>query len=441
MTRELLIPLAGLWLTVSLKCVVIHAIAALISTTWARHRPAWRSFIWMAALASFPGLTVLEWTGAGSNQAAAALFTQVPYFGLSIGVHAYGAISLILLGLILHSAVRLRLLRSYSAPLGVRLDSIEGADRAELAEPPVLLKTAELLRNGHLNASTSFGVLRPVIVLPDSPIGTTYSHFVQAALVHELIKVLRFDALWTLLARLVQCGWFAHPLAWRAFRHYCLAREQVCDRWTVRATRDVSGYELHLLALTRSSHRRGPMSLDMPMDWTGPCGIRARITDLQNYQRAESLQPWPTVAATVVWMLLLALLAAIGYEPTASSHGLMIHILPMLMGAAGALSAGAALALVILIARARRARLTPPVDGVAGRSRQTLADCVQRLEREWQDLQSVISATARRFEPLVLMLIVVVATVGFWLMAGSSDEADGWSVPPREARIHDANWP
>lgn len=440
MMLESLISLAGLWLTVSLKGLVVYAVVALISVTWGRRRPAWRSFIWMAALASLPGLAILEWTGGASNEPAEALFRRVPSFWLLAAFHVYGAVSLILLGLILHSAVRLRMLRSYSTLLDIRLYGAGDRDTGA-PEPTVLLKAAELLRNGQLPGSTSFGVFRPVIVLPESPVGTIYRRFVQAGLVHELIKVLRFDALWTLLGRCVQCVWFFHPLAWRGFRHYCLSREQVCDRWTVRTTRDVSGYEIHLLALDRPPQRRSFMSLDMPMNWSGSRGIRARITDLQNYERPESLQPWPTVAASVVWMLLLAGLAAIGCEEVGDGYGLIVHLRPMLMGTAGALSAGAVLVGVILIGRTRRARLTPPVDGLAGRSRQTLADAVQRLEREWQEVQSVLSAGAKRFEPLVLMLFVVVATLSFWWMAGSGDSGGLPAVPWPETLRYDVPWP
>jgi hypothetical protein len=97
------------------------------------------------------------------------------------------------------------------------------------------------------------------------------------------------------------------------------------------------------------------MSIDTPMDWTGPRGMRARIRDLQNYEWPESLPPWPTVAATVGWMLLLAVVAAVTVEPTAEGYEPAVRLWSMLMGAAGAFTAGGILAVFILIARSRRA--------------------------------------------------------------------------------------
>jgi beta-lactamase regulating signal transducer with metallopeptidase domain len=390
----------------------------------------------VAVLASFPGLTLLEWTGARPSPVLRATLAELPDGFLTLVVNAYAAGSVMMLGLLAHSAVRLSVLRSYSAPLEIGLPA-EWNQEAQSAGQSYLLQTVALLRNGQLSAPTSFGILRPAIVLPDPPVGTIYRNFVRAVLVHELIKTLRFDALWMLLARLVQCAFFAHPLAWRAFRHYCLAREQVCDRWAVRTTGEVSEYEDHLLAMNRLPRRRAAMSLDMPMDWTGYRGVRKRIKDLQNYERPESLDPWPTLMAAVIWMLLLAVVAAVGVAPAGgAAFSPVIHIRAMLMGAAGALAAGSVLAMVILVARNRGAQLTPPIDGIAGRSRQTVVECVQRIEREWQSLRIIISGTAQGLEPVLFMVFVLAATVGLWWIAGGSGTVN-LSGPFSEARMYE----
>lgn len=427
--REPLIHWTALWLVVSIKCTVVYLLAAAFALTIARHRPAWRSFLWIAALASFPCLALLEWT-AGGHRVVESAVGRVAWSSLSLAAHAYTAFTLILLGLIVHSMIRLHLLRAYSGPLDVNLEASEKAGRDNRTPLPCLLLGTSLFTNGQLASPTSFGILRPAIILPEPPIGAVYRDFVRAALVHELIKTLRFDALWTLLSRLVQCFWFPHPVVWRAFRHYCSAREQVCDRWTVRTTGEVSEYELHLLALGRAARPPAVMSVDMPMDATGGRGLPARIRELQNYERPESLQAWPTVAATVLWMLLLAALAAVTLEPLGDGAALGLRTRAMLMGGAGAFAAGGVLVGLILLGKGRHARLTPPIDGLAGRSRQTLAECVQRLDREWRDLQAAIAGTFRRLEPLLLMLMVVAATVGFWFMASPKDagESGGGSV-------------
>lgn len=441
MTHDLLIRWAAVWLTVSLKGVMVFAAAGLLSVSLARHRPAWRSFLWMAVVASFPCLTILEWTSAGSGHPAMALMGGVSDWHLYLAANTYLTVVLILVGLVIHSGIRLHLLRTYSGPLDLRLETLEEDEPRSQVPTACLLPGTGLYTNGQLSSPTSFGILKPSIIIPEPPVGTIYSQFVRAALVHELIKMLRFDALWTLLARLVQCAFFFHPLVWAAFRQYCLAREQVCDRWTVRTTGEVSEYETHLLAISRSPGRRVPMSIDTPMMGTGPRGLRARIRDLQNYEWPESLPPWPTVAATVGWMLLLAAIAGLTAGPSGDGYGPAVRFWSMLMGAAGAFTAGGVLAGVILIGRSRRARLAPPIDGLAGRSRQTIAECVRRVEREWQDLQAAIGGTARRLEPLFFVLMVIAATLSFWWMATPPGSSGISSTPLSEAGIRELRWP
>ena len=435
MAPESLISLACLWLTVSIKVAVVYAVARLASVTVARDRPAWRSFLWVAVLASFPGLTLLEWTGTRPNSILRAFLVELPDDVLAFAVHVCAGGSVMLLGLLAHSAVRLSLLRSYSSPLEVVLPA-EWKHKTRVAAHSYLLQTVALLRNGQISAPTSFGLLRPVIVLSDPPVGTVYRHFVRAALVHELIKTLRFDALWVLLARLVQCAFFAHPLAWRAFRHYCLAREQVCDRWAVRTTGEISEYEDCLLSMARQSPRWIAMSLDMPMDGTTPRDMRLRIRDLQNHERSESLAPWASLVAVVGWMLLLAVVAAVNVAP-AEGHataGLVFHMRPMLVGLTATILAGGALGIGILLSRCRSTQLTPPIDGIAGRSRQTLVECVQRIEREWQSVRASIWGTARRLELVLFMVFVLAATVSLWWVAGGG-ETNAWEFS--ETRIHE----
>jgi hypothetical protein len=81
------------------------------------------------------------------------------------------------------------------------------------------------------------------------------------------------------------------------------------------------------------------------------------------------------------------------------------------------------------------------VDGLAGRSRLTIADCVQRIEREWQQLHAIMSITARQFEPVFLMLIVIAATISFWLIAGQSGGHDLRTLSVQERLLDDLRRP
>ncbi len=432
MTQASLQYWTGLWLTVAARCTLVYVLAGCLSLTLLRHRPAWRSFVWLITLASFVWLPILEWT-VGQRPAGVALVQACSASLLSWAWQAYLLTTLILLGLVVHAAIRLRLIQSYASYLPVDLSLPDQHGSSAVRH---LLQQVGLYCTGQLEVPTAFGILRPVILLPVPIVGTIYRHFVRAALIHEFITILRFDALWTLLARLLQCAFFAHPLVWLAYHHYCRAREEACDRWTVRTTDDVLDYELHLAALAGTAPAHMLMSIDTPMRGLDARAVRRRVQRLQNEDRPESVRAWPGTAALTASLLLLAVIASLPLASPIPETGWALHRQPLWVGMSCAAAAGVGLTAVIVVARSRRPYLTPPVDGLAGRSHQTIADCVERVAREWESLQVVLEGTLQRLIPVLLVAAALVATISLWLMVSTGEQWD----PMRsidEVRPHD----
>jgi hypothetical protein len=446
LATEPLVYWASLWLSVSVKCLFVYIVAGGLCIFLLRHRPAWRATIWLLTLGSFAWLAVLEWA-AGTPPSGMSLARELSGLPLVPAANLYAVASLVLLGLVVHSAIRLRLLRSYALPLDIHLATppftgASGPQRQSIETyMSHLLHEVALCSSGQVAVPTSFGVLNPAIVIPAAPPGAVYRQFARAAVVHEFIAVLRFDALWVLLARLVQCAFFVHPVVWLAFRHYCLAREKVCDCWTVRTTRDAAEYESYLLALHRAARRTGLMWLDTPMTRASDRATRRRITDLQQDDRLESVSIYSVVAVLVAWMLMLAVLAGVDRPMFWTEAGLIWHAPPILIGVTTAVVAGVALIVIALVARARRPRFLPPVEGLAARSRQTLTECMHWLSREWQDVSFVVSLSARRLGPLLFLVLLLALTLTLWRLAGSSDPVDVFDrLGSGEALPYEPRW-
>ena len=89
-------------------------------------------------------------------------------------------------------------------------------------------RPVDVMRHEHVPGPITFGVLRPVIVMPADASQWSDADS-QRAIVHELEHIRRRDWLVLLLARgICACYWF-HPLAWAAWRQLSLEAERACD--------------------------------------------------------------------------------------------------------------------------------------------------------------------------------------------------------------------
>jgi hypothetical protein len=77
------------------------------------------------------------------------------------------------------------------------------------------------------------GLFRPAVFVPGPLLRPALSSALEAALAHELAHVLRLDAAWVLVERLVQRLYFFHPVAWLASARMSAAREALSDQVVV----------------------------------------------------------------------------------------------------------------------------------------------------------------------------------------------------------------
>ena len=96
----------------------------------------------------------------------------------------------------------------------------------------------------------TWGVLRPVILLPDSARSWPEARR-RAVLLHELAHVERLDVLTLLLGRVAAALYWFHPLAWHALRRLRTECEHACDDRVVAAGERPADYAQQLLDLAR----------------------------------------------------------------------------------------------------------------------------------------------------------------------------------------------
>jgi TonB family protein len=124
---------------------------------------------------------------------------------------------------------RLRQYRQQSRPFGIR----EGA---------------VLLLSGDLAGPVTFGLRRPVVLLP-ARFPDLEGSAQEAILCHELLHVQRRDWLFTIAEELVRAAFWFHPAMWWVLGEIGLAREQEVDRQAVERTRAPEAYLDALLAI------------------------------------------------------------------------------------------------------------------------------------------------------------------------------------------------
>jgi TonB family protein len=111
----------------------------------------------------------------------------------------------------------------------------------------ILGTRAQIRHVSGLHQPVTFGLLRPVVLLPD----TLASHPPEirtAVLAHELVHVQRRDWAWILVEEVVAAAFWFHPAMWWLLSRVQLAREEVVDELAVTITGKRRTYVEALLA-------------------------------------------------------------------------------------------------------------------------------------------------------------------------------------------------
>ncbi len=169
--------------------------------------------------------SVVDSTVLGVSLERAPDVARLDWLAIALWVVAAGAaarVAWIAIGL-----VRLRRLRTAGHPPS------DTADRDELQR--ILGTRADVRYVADLQHPVTFGVLRPVVLLPSALLDRP-TEIRRAVLAHELLHVHRRDWAWLLLEEVVRAVFWFHPAMWWLISRVQLAREEVVDEMAVAIT-------------------------------------------------------------------------------------------------------------------------------------------------------------------------------------------------------------
>jgi beta-lactamase regulating signal transducer with metallopeptidase domain len=298
---------------IALKTSLVIVATGLLSIAWRRQSAALRHALWTLALALcvlmplvvlFVPSYQLAWMHVKQTNIAGAV---VPSGSFIVTSWLVGT-SLVLLRELLGSIGLARWLR-HAQPLA----STRWA--ATLAR----ISTAHSLRvleSQHIASHCTWGVLRPILLLPTA--GEAWPESARyAALTHELAHIQRRDAISTLVSRFACALHWYNPLVWFAAGRVRSLQERACDDEVLRAGATPSDYAQFLLDV--AAHMSGmsrPARAAIGM--THGTSLRARIVAILDPQAMRSRPQRVRLVAACASLLVLTILvatASVAIEP------------------------------------------------------------------------------------------------------------------------------
>ena len=205
---------------------------------------------------------------------------------------------------------RLSMIRRTGLPVAWHRDELSRLADARGVSVPV-----ELLEHEAVPGPMTFGISRPVIVLP--PDAREWSEAeLRRALMHELEHIQRGDWLMQIVARTVAAVYWFHPLVWSAWRRLCLEAERSCDDAVV-TSEERTDYAEQLVSLAeRMSATPVQPMLGMANRSDLSTRVSAVLDDRLRRGRAGFTFAAGTVAAAALMVLTVAPVRAIAKQAT-----------------------------------------------------------------------------------------------------------------------------
>jgi TonB family protein len=167
---------------------------------------------------------------------------------------------------------------------------------------------AALLVSDAITGPVTFGVLRPVVLLPPQ-FPALEPRLREAILSHELLHVRRRDWLFLLAEELVRAVFWFHPAIWWLLSEIALAREQEVDRQAVAQTRLRDEYVDALLAFAGAGTQ---LDLAPASSFLRRRHLKQRLVSILKEVQMSKTRLFSSMAAA------LGILAAAGWMITAA---------------------------------------------------------------------------------------------------------------------------
>jgi hypothetical protein len=171
----------------------------------------------------------------------------------------------------------------------------------------------EVLEHERVPSPLTFGVWRPVILLPPDARGWTDAAL-RRALVHEIEHVRRLD--WTLqvAAKAVTALYWFHPLVWLASRRLYLEAERACDDAVVRGGERMEYADQLVLLARRMSGAQPAAMVGMAVRSDLTARVNALLDDTQRRGRVGVAAAVSAALVSAAVVAAVAPIRAVGVE-------------------------------------------------------------------------------------------------------------------------------
>jgi beta-lactamase regulating signal transducer with metallopeptidase domain/ankyrin repeat protein len=187
------------------------------------------------------------------------------------------------------------------------------AELARLAAARGVSLPVELLEHEEVPGPMTFGIRRPVIVLPLDAREWSEAEL-RRALMHEIEHIQRGDWLMQIVARTVAAVYWFHPLVWTAWRRLGLEAERSCDDAVV-ISEDSADYAEQLVSLAQ---RMSATPAQPMLGMANRSDLSTRVTAVLDNRlkrgRAGVTLAAGTIAAAAVVVLTVAPVRAIAKQ-------------------------------------------------------------------------------------------------------------------------------
>jgi len=168
------------------------------------------------------------------------------------------------------------------------------AELSRLAAARGVSLPVELLEHEDVPGPMTFGVTRPVIVLPLDAREWSEAEL-RRALMHEIEHIQRGDWLMQIVARTVSALYWFHPLVWTAWRRLCLEAERSCDDAVV-ISEERTDYAEQLVTLAQ---RMSATPVQPMLGMANRSDLSARVTAVLDDRLRRGRAGMALAAATV----------------------------------------------------------------------------------------------------------------------------------------------
>jgi TonB family protein len=207
-------------------------------------------------------------------------------------------------------AFALRRLRRNAVPLDPLPDSVRDAQER-------IPTRARVCVSDRVSGPMTFGVFRPIVVLPPS-VCAMPAHVQEAIAYHELLHVQRRDWLDEILEEAVRSVLWFHPAIWWLVGRIQLTREQVVDQAAIRLTDSRDRYLESLLAVARAG---SPAAFAPVSAFLRRHLLKKRVARILQERTMTTRRLFASLTASAVALTLAAAFAARSFPLKAQGRG------------------------------------------------------------------------------------------------------------------------